>query len=108
MLNRGTVGEVPARRPVHPPPLLPVYPASPVRRVRGRGSWLIDEAGTQWLDAYGGHAVAATGPSPPDVVRAIQDQAAELLFYSSAVPHPLRRKLADKLVELCPEPLERV
>jgi acetylornithine/N-succinyldiaminopimelate aminotransferase len=88
--------------------LLPVYAQMPVRPVRGRGSWLIDEDGHKWLDAYGGHAVASTGHSHPDVVRAITEQAAELLFYSTAVPHPARERLAEKLAELCPDPLGRV
>jgi acetylornithine/succinyldiaminopimelate/putrescine aminotransferase len=88
--------------------LLPVYAQFPVRPVRGRGSWLIDEKGDQWLDAYGGHAVAATGHSHPDVVRAIAEQATELLFYSTAVPHPMREALAEKLAQLCPNPLARV
>ena len=88
--------------------LLPVYAEFPVRPVRGRGSWLIDEDGEQWLDAYGGHAVAATGHCHPDVVRAIAEQAGELLFYSTAVRHPLRIALAERLAERCPAPLERV
>jgi acetylornithine/N-succinyldiaminopimelate aminotransferase len=88
--------------------LLPIYAQFPLRPVRGRGSWLIDENGEEWLDAYGGHAVAGTGHSHPDVVRAVQNQAAELLFYSSAVPHQLRERLADKLAQLCPDPLDRV
>jgi acetylornithine/N-succinyldiaminopimelate aminotransferase len=96
------------RPPARPSALLPVYAEFPVRPVRGRGSWLVDEDGNEWLDAYGGHAVAATGHSHPHVVRAIQLQAAELLFYSSAVPHPLRSQLAERLVELCPRPLDRV
>ena len=94
--------------PVRPPALLPVYAQFPVLPVRGRGSWLIDENGAGWLDAYGGHAVAATGHCHPDVVRAVTEQAAELLFYSTAVSHPVRDALADKLVELCPDPLARV
>ena len=97
-----------ARPTVQPSALLPVYAQFPVRPVRGRGSWLIDEHGDEWLDAYGGHAVAATGHSHPDVVRAIADQAADLLFYSTAVAHPRREELAAKLVELCPQPLSRV
>jgi acetylornithine/N-succinyldiaminopimelate aminotransferase len=88
--------------------LLPVYDQFPIRPVRGRGSWLTDEDGNDWLDAYGGHAVAATGHSHPDVVRAITSQAEALLFYSTAVPHPLRAKLAERLASLCPEPLGRV
>ncbi|MGZ8392469.1 MAG: aspartate aminotransferase family protein, partial [Gemmatimonadales bacterium] len=99
----------PADRPTaRPPALLPVYAQFPVRPVRGRGSWLTDENGDEWLDAYGGHAVAATGHSHPDVVRAIVEQASDLLFYSSAVAHPAREHLAEKLVELCPAPLARV
>ena len=88
--------------------LLPVYAQFPVLPVRGRGSWLIDENGAEWLDAYGGHAVAATGHCHPEVVRAVMEQAAELLFYSTAVRHPMRDALAEKLVELCPAPLARV
>ncbi|HEU5050875.1 MAG TPA: aminotransferase class III-fold pyridoxal phosphate-dependent enzyme [Gemmatimonadales bacterium] len=88
--------------------LLPVYAQMPVRPVSGHGSWLVDESGAEWLDAYGGHAVAATGHSHPHVVRAIAEQAAKLLFYSSAVPHPNRERLAAELARLVPEPLGRV
>jgi acetylornithine/N-succinyldiaminopimelate aminotransferase len=88
--------------------LLPVYAPMPVRPVRGHGSWLVDGDGYEWLDAYGGHAVASTGHSHPDVVRAIAEQAAQLLFYSTAVPLPQREALAEKLARLCPEPLGRV
>jgi acetylornithine/N-succinyldiaminopimelate aminotransferase len=96
------------RPPVRPSALLPVYAQFPLLPVRGRGSWLIDENGAEWLDAYGGHAVAATGHCHPEVVRAVTEQAAELLFYSTAVRHPVRDALAEKLVELCPDPLARV
>jgi acetylornithine/N-succinyldiaminopimelate aminotransferase len=88
--------------------LLPVYALMPVRPVRGRGSWLVDDQGVEWLDAYGGHAVASTGHSHPEVVQAIADQAAKLLFYSAAVAHPLRGELAARIVALSPEPLSRV
>jgi acetylornithine/N-succinyldiaminopimelate aminotransferase len=91
-----------------PAALLPVYPPFPIRPVSGIGSWLVDEDGHEWLDAYGGHAVASTGHSHPDVVRAIAGQAERLLFYSSAVPLALREELAAKLASLCPDPLGRV
>lgn len=90
------------------PALLPVYASMPVRPVRGHGSWLVDEEGNEWLDAYGGHAVASTGHSHPDVVRAIAEQAAALLFYSTAVPLPQREELAERLAAWCPDPLGRV
>lgn len=88
--------------------LLPVYAQFPLRPVSGRGSWLVDEAGHRWLDAYGGHAVASTGHSHPHVVEAISRQAAQLLFYSTVLPHPNREELGRRVVERCPEPLSKV
>ena len=88
--------------------LLPVYAQMPVRPVSGRGSWIVDEDGNRWLDAYGGHAVAATGHSHPAVVRAISEQAARLLFYSTVLPHPNRERLAAELVRRMPGALARV
>jgi acetylornithine/N-succinyldiaminopimelate aminotransferase len=90
------------------PALLPVYAPFPIHAVSGHGSWLVDEDGNEWLDAYGGHAVAATGHSHPHVVRAVAEQAATLLFYSTAIAHPLREQLAERLAALCPDPLGRV
>lgn len=90
------------------PALLPVYSTFPLRAASGHGSWLVDEEGNEWLDAYGGHAVASSGHSHPDVVTAIAEQAAKLLFYSTAVPHSGRELLAEALARLAPEPLGRV
>lgn len=90
------------------PALLPVYAQMPVRPVSGRGAWLVDEEGAEWLDAYGGHAVASTGHSHPRVVAAIVEQASRLFFYSTAVPHPARERLAQALAARCPGELSRV
>ena len=90
------------------PALLPVYAQMPLRAVSGHGSWLVDDEGNEWLDAYGGHAVASTGHSHPRVVEAIAAQAGTLLFYSTAVPHYGREMLADRLAGLCPDPLGQV
>ena len=91
-----------------PSALLPVYATFPLRAASGHGSWLVDEDGQEWLDAYGGHAVATCGHSHPEVVRAIADQAARLLFYSTAVPHAGRERLADALIARAPAPLAKV
>jgi acetylornithine/succinyldiaminopimelate/putrescine aminotransferase len=90
------------------PAWLPVYAQMPLTAVSGHGSWLVDEQGNEWLDAYGGHAVASTGHSHPHVVAAIQRQAETLIFYSTAVPHRLREELAGQLAERCPGDLSRV
>ena len=90
------------------PALLPVYATFPLRAASGHGSWLVDEEGHEWLDAYGGHAVATCGHSHPDVVAAIASQAARLLFYSTAVPHVGRERLAQEIVRRAPSPLAKV
>lgn len=89
-------------------PLLSTYAQMPVRPVRGEGSWLIEADGTRWLDAYGGHAVASTGHCHPQVVKGVAEQAARLLFYSTAVPLPQREELARALIARMPRPLSRV
>src|ERR1019366_1239042 len=88
--------------------LLPVYATFPLRAASGHGSWLVDDEGNEWLDAYGGHAVASSGHSHPEVVAAIADQAAKLIFYSTAVPHAGREQLAETLARLSPDPLGKV
>ncbi len=88
--------------------LLPVYAQFPLRAVSGHGSWIVDDKGEKWLDAYGGHAVAATGHSHPEVVRAIADQAAKLIFYSTVIPHAGREELAEAIASRCPDPLAKV
>lgn len=88
--------------------LLPVYAQMPVRPVSGSGSWITDDQGQRWLDAYGGHAVSSTGHSHPHVVAAIAKQAEQLLFYSTVLPHPNRERLAELLVARMPAPLSRV
>lgn len=88
--------------------LLPVYATFPLRAVSGHGSWLVDDEGHEWLDAYGGHAVATCGHSHPHVVQAIAKQAETLLFYSTVVPHVNRERLAAELVRRTPEPLSKV
>lgn len=87
---------------------LKTYPKIPVNPVRGEGPWLHDAAGRRWLDFYGGHAVASTGHSHPEVVAAIHEQAKRLLFYSNAVPNDARADAAEALVKFGYPELTRV
>ena len=90
------------------PAWIPVYAQMPLTAVSGSGSWLVDDQGQRWLDAYGGHAVCSTGHCHPHVVAAIQRQAAELIFYSTAVPIRLREEFAARIVAWCPGDLSKV
>ena len=78
---------------------LRTYAKIPVAPVRGEGAYLFDAAGKRWLDFYGGHAVASTGHSHPEVVEAIHAQAKRLLFYSNAVASEARAEAAEALVK---------
>ena len=87
---------------------LPTYTRWPLTLVRGEGSTVWDADGTSYLDLYGGHAVASTGHSHPEVVRAIAEQAKALLFYSNVVAIPVRTRAADAIARLAPPPLAKV
>src|SRR5688572_20447517 len=60
----------------------------------GKGAWIWTSDGTKYLDLYGGHAVCATGHAHPHVVRAIQEQAEKVLFYSNLVYSEIRARAA--------------
>lgn len=77
--------------------LFNVYSLYPIEPVRGKGCFVYDAAGTEYLDLYGGHAVISVGHAQPDYVRAVQEQVARLGFYSNSVENSLQQTLADKL-----------
>src|SRR5687767_7282462 len=83
------------------------YKKMPISVERGAGSWVWTSEGEKYLDLYGGHAVCATGHSHPHVVKAIQEQAAKLLFYSNLVYSDARARAAEKLVSLAPPSLTK-
>ncbi|MBU2950807.1 aminotransferase class III-fold pyridoxal phosphate-dependent enzyme [Tamlana agarivorans] len=81
-------------------PLFNVYPLYDVTPVSGKGVYVYDEKGTEYLDLYGGHAVISIGHAHPKYVEAISNQVAELGFYSNAIQNPLQVKFANKLEAL--------
>jgi acetylornithine/N-succinyldiaminopimelate aminotransferase len=80
-------------------PLMPVYPRSPVRPVRGEGVYLYGEGGEKYLDFASGIAVNLLGHGHPHLTRAIQDQAATLVHVSNLYGSPQGEALAKRLVE---------
>lgn len=77
--------------------LFNVYSLYPVEPVRGRGCFVYDAAGTEYLDLYGGHAVISIGHAQPDYVKAVSEQIARLGFYSNSVENSLQTALAEEL-----------
>ena len=81
-------------------PLFNVYPLYDVTPVSGKGVYVYDDKGTEYLDLYGGHAVISIGHAHPKYVEAVSEQVAKLGFYSNAIQNPLQVELADKLEAL--------
>ena len=81
-------------------PLMPVYPRSPVRPVRGEGVYLYGEQGEKYLDFAAGIAVNLLGHGHPHLTKALQDQAATLLHVSNLYGSPQGEAFAQRLVDL--------
>ena len=81
-------------------PLMPVYPRSPVRPVRGEGVYLYGENGEKYLDFAAGIAVNLLGHGHPHLTQTIQDQAATLIHVSNLYGSPQGEKFAQRLVDL--------
>lgn len=77
--------------------LFDVYPLQNIRPVRGKGSWIWDDQGKQYLDLYGGHAVISIGHSHPHYLNRVQEQLNTLGFYSNSVHFPIQETLAAQL-----------
>jgi acetylornithine/N-succinyldiaminopimelate aminotransferase len=81
-------------------PLMPVYPRSPVRPVRGEGVYLYGEQGERYLDFAAGIAVNILGHGHPHVTKAIQEQAATLMHVSNLYGSPQGEAFAQRLIDL--------
>jgi acetylornithine/N-succinyldiaminopimelate aminotransferase len=81
-------------------PLMPVYPRSPVRPVRGEGVYLYGEQGEKYLDFAAGIAVNLLGHGHPHLTKAIQEQAATLMHVSNLYGSPQGEAFAQRLIDL--------
>ncbi|MGA8604539.1 MAG: aspartate aminotransferase family protein [Thermoplasmata archaeon] len=87
------------------PPAPKEFAASTSKRltlVRGSGAHLWDETGRTYIDLGATHGVGNLGSSPPEVVRAIEAQAKELLYLGSGYSNPVRTAFIDRLLSLLP------
>ncbi|MEX2197658.1 MAG: aspartate aminotransferase family protein [Burkholderiales bacterium] len=77
--------------------------------VRGDGAYVIDRDGKRYLDASGGAAVSCLGHSDAAVVKAIQEQLAQLPFaHTSFFTNEPMEALAEALIARAPAPLDKV
>ncbi len=80
--------------------LFDVYPLYDINPVKGEGCFVYDEAGTAYLDLYGGHAVISVGHGHPHYIKRVAEQLQALPFYSNSVQNRVQEALAEKLGRL--------
>jgi acetylornithine/N-succinyldiaminopimelate aminotransferase len=74
--------------------LFDVYPINDIEIVKGLGSLVWDNKGTQYIDMYGGHAVISIGHTHLHYVKRLQDQLSAIGFYSNSIKIPIQDQLA--------------
>src|SRR6185503_11742217 len=80
--------------------LYPNYRQPPMILVHGRGCDVWDSDGKRYLDLYAGIAVSTLGHAHPRLVRAISEQAAQLIHVSNYFYNEPNIRLAEKLCRL--------
>ena len=82
------------------PGLMNTYGRLPISFEHGEGVWLFDADGKRYLDALSGVAVNGLGHAHPAVVKAIQEQAAQLIHTSNIYAIRKQTELAEALCRL--------
>lgn len=79
--------------------LFDVYPLFDINIVEGKGCYVYDDKGNEYLDLYGGHAVISVGHTHPYYVKKVTEQLNKLGFYSNSVINKLQEEVAKRLGE---------
>lgn len=79
--------------------MLPVYAPAPFIPVRGEGSRLWDQQGTEYIDFAGGIAVNALGHANPVLCKALSEQAAKFWHTGNGYTNEPALRLAKRLIE---------
>jgi acetylornithine aminotransferase len=82
------------------PHLMNTYARLPVAFTHGKGAWLYDEQGKEYLDALAGIAVNGLGHAHPRFTRALAEQVGQLIHTSNVYRVREQEVLSDRLCEL--------
>ena len=77
-----------------------VYRRAPIVVTHGRGTYLYDSDGREYLDLISGVGVASLGHANPELAQIVAEQAATLLHSSNLFFHPYQGQLADRLATM--------
>jgi len=92
-----SASDVIARESAH---VVQTYRRAPIVIARGRGAYLYDVDGREYLDLISGVGVASLGHANPELARIVAEQATELLHCSNLFFHPYQGALAERLATL--------
>lgn len=79
--------------------MLPVYAPAPFIPVRGEGSRLWDQQGTEYIDFAGGIAVNALGHANPVLCKALSEQGAKFWHTGNGYTNEPALRLAKRLID---------
>jgi acetylornithine aminotransferase len=80
--------------------LMQTYAPQPVAFARGEGAWLWDTEGRKYLDGLAGIAVNGLGHNHPELVPALQAQAAKLIHVSNLFRVPEQEAAAERVCRI--------
>ena len=80
--------------------LFDVYSLFDVTPIKAKDVYVYDDAGNEYLDLYGGHAVISVGYSHPHYVENIKSQLDKISFYSNSVKTPYNPFLLKKSMSM--------
>src|SRR5688572_4901921 len=83
------------------------YYETPLPLARGRGQFLYDYEGNEYLDFFGGILTVSVGHCHPTVTQAIVDQAQTLVHSSTLYPTAPIVELAEKIAAIAPGDLSK-
>ena len=85
-----------------------VYAKRDLTIVRGDGALLWDDQGNEYIDCVGGQGAANLGHAHPKIIRAISEQASQLISCPEMFYNPQRAALSARLSTFAPGKMARV
>ncbi|HEY0007266.1 MAG TPA: aminotransferase class III-fold pyridoxal phosphate-dependent enzyme, partial [Tepidisphaeraceae bacterium] len=79
----------------------------PIALTKGEGSYVWDDQGNRYLDAFGGVLTVSVGHAHPHVVDAVINQVKKISHTSTLYAHEETSNLAEKLAEISPGDLKK-
>jgi alanine-glyoxylate transaminase/(R)-3-amino-2-methylpropionate-pyruvate transaminase len=88
-------------------PAVSMYYEEPIALVKGEGSYVWDDQGRKYLDAFGGVLTVSVGHANPKVTEAVVKQVKTLNHTSTLYANQPQSDLAEKLADIAPGNLSK-